>query len=267
VWNFSATEPALLCDSAIRGTGTTSCTSAPDFSGMFLAVAVLYLACAAIYVFRLPRLRSRPATRTARRNPFVGLPRRMRLLMAVNVLLLTVNTVFQIDIALYVTRQMHDTATFTGWLLGIGAALEVPVLANVRSLAQRFGPWRLMFVAAGCASGFFALLPFASTRLDLLALQLPNAFWTAVVFSLPVTMLQDGVGGSRGTVSALYTSSFKAGIMLGGTTVGLLTGWVGFSGVFRACAGLCVLAAALLLIGGRMGRDAGAPVPPNESAT
>ncbi|MBR7833474.1 sugar efflux transporter [Actinospica durhamensis] len=234
--------------------------AAHGFTGMFLTAGVLYLTCAAIYAFRLPRLRARPAARV-RKNPFAALPRRMAFLLIVNVLLLAVNTVFQIDIALYITQRMHDTATFAGWLLAVGAALEVPVLVGVGSLARRFGAERLMLAAACCACGFFALLPFATTRPALIALQVPNAFWTAVAFSLPVTMLQDGIGDNRGAVSALYTSSFKAGIMLGGTTVGVLTGSAGFTGVFRACSAFCAVAAVLLVIGMERG-----PRSPREKA-
>jgi SET family sugar efflux transporter-like MFS transporter len=222
---------------------------AHGFTGLFSAVAFLYFLSGLLCLWRLPNLSIERGPARKARNPLRGLEWRARRLMAVIVLLLTVNSIYQIDISLAVTRVLHFGAGFTGWMLGLGAALEVPVLVLIGSRADRFGFWRLLLAAALSAALFFCALPLATTRLELLLLQVPNAFWTSLVLSLPVTMLQDIARGGHGTASALYSSSFKAWIMLGGATAGIAAQWAGYTNVFWVCGALAAIAACLLVSG------------------
>lgn len=219
---------------------------AHGFSGMFIPVAALYFLAGVICLWRLPDLSVGSSRAAGARNPFRGLRRPAVILMAVTFLLLTVIGIYQIDISLAVTRALHLGTGFTGLLLGLAAALEVPVLVFIGSRADRFGPWRLLLAAALAATLYFCVLPLATTRTELLLLQVPNAFWTSLALSIPVTMLQDEVGGGLGTASSLYSSSFKAGLMMGGATAGVVAEWAGYVNVFWACGALSAAAVCLL---------------------
>ncbi|WP_030548291.1 MFS transporter [Streptomyces albus] len=185
------------------------------------------------------------------RNAFSGLTPRVRSLMAVIVLMLTVNSVYQINIALFVTKDLGLGKGFAGLLLGLAAALEIPLMIYTGARAERIGKWRLVTVAAVCATLFFAALPFTESPVVLLLLQLPNALWTAIVLSIPVIILQNAMSDRIGAASALYGASFKAGSFLGGMTAGAVAQWLGFTHVFWACAALSAVAALLLVTGGR----------------
>ncbi|MBR7826010.1 sugar efflux transporter [Actinospica sp. MGRD01-02] len=223
--------------------------AAHGFTGLYIPAGLLYFLAGALALWKFPNLRVERDEAPKAANPFRGLNRRARLLMIVIVLLLTVNSIYQIDISLTVTRALHLGAGVAGLLLGFGAALEVPVLIYFGARADRYGMWRLMLAAAVGATVFFSLLPLATTRLELLVLQVPNAFWTSLVLSLPVIMLQNIVDGGLGTASALYSSSFKFGTMLGGATAGVVAEWFGYSDVFWVCAVLAAVAACLLVSG------------------
>jgi SET family sugar efflux transporter-like MFS transporter len=80
-----------------------------------------------------------------------------------------------------------------------------------------------------------------------------NAVWTAIVLSIPVTILQDAMGDRIGVASSLYTSSFQIGILLGGATAGVVAEWFGFTNVFFVCAVLTA-AATVFLAAARPGR-------------
>lgn len=217
------------------------------YTGMFIPVGILYSLAGALSLWRLPNLSVRRHQSPGPRNPFRGLSRQAKTLMAITVLLLTAISIYQIDISLAVTRALHINASFVGLLLGLAAALEIPVMIFIAGRAERFGPWRLLLAAALCSTLFFCLLPLATTKPELLLLQVPNAFWVSLTLCIPVTIMQDSVGGGRGMASSLYSSSFKAGIMIGGATVGIVTEWAGYIDVFWVCGALSATAACILL--------------------
>jgi SET family sugar efflux transporter-like MFS transporter len=218
------------------------------FDGLYLTVAILYVVCGLLCLWRLPNLRV--DGREARtRNPFRGIGAKATLMMAAVVLLLAVNTIYQIDIALFVTKDLRFGTAFTGLLIGLAAALEVPVMMYVGARAARIGNWRLVLGAAWCATFFFGVLPLVHERWLLLVLQLPNAVWAAIVLSIPFTIIQDELAGRVGVASALYTSAFQTGIVLGGAVAGIVTQWAGYADVFWACAALTTCAALLLAFG------------------
>ncbi|MEV5985833.1 sugar efflux transporter [Streptomyces sp. NPDC052051] len=180
-------------------------------------------------------------------NMFAGVGRRTALLLGAVVLLLGANMMYQISLPLHVTQELGMSAKFAGLLLGVSAALEIPLMVLVGVWADRLGKQRLMCAATVCATLFFALLPLTHSRSALLALQLLNAAWAAVAMNIPVVMLQDSLPGRFGTASALYSSAFKAGMFLGGLAVGTVATWTGYTQVFWVCAGLTALAGLLSL--------------------
>ena len=224
------------------------------FPTLFLTAAALYTAAGALCLWWLPNLRVESGDASAG-SPYRGIGGQMLLLMIAVVLLLAVNSIYQINIALFVTKDLGFDAGFTGIMLGTASALEVPVMMYLGSRAERFGKWRLVTAGALCATLFFALLPLADEKWMLIALQLPNAVWTAIVLSIPVTILQDAMADRVGVASALYSSSFKTGIALGGATAGTVAQWAGYTDVFWVCALLAAAATLLLALGRGRGNE------------
>lgn len=179
---------------------------------------------------------------------FSGLGPHTALVLGAVVLLLGANSMYQINLPLYVTEDLDMSPQFAGLLLGVSAALEIPLMVLAGVWADRVGKQRLMLAATVCATLFFALLPLADGRLSLLALQPLNAAWAAVALNIPVVMLQDSLPGRFGTASALYSSSFKAGMFLGGLVVGTVATWTGYRQVFWVCAGLTAVAGVLAFL-------------------
>ncbi|MFC9928723.1 MFS transporter [Streptomyces sp. NPDC127190] len=228
--------------------------AARGFAVLFCTAGALYLAAGAVCLWGLPNLALSGEGERVRR-PYAGLGRRIWLLLTAIVLLLAVNSAYQIDISLFVTRDLGLDTGFTGVLLGLAAALEVPVMIFFGARAERIGLWRLTTTAAACAALFFCLLPLARSAPELIALQLLNAVWTSVVLSVPVTILQDAMTERVGVASSLYSGAFKAGILLGGATTGVVTEWAGFTNVFWVCAALAAAATLLLALGRGHGTD------------
>lgn len=253
-------------NSALRAVTSAAWIVGPPL-GFFLIEArgfgVLYAVAAALYAvagllcrWGLPGTARLAADEPASRGgAFSGVTVQAGLLMAAVVLLLTVNQMYQIDIALLVTEDLGYSAGFVGLMLGLASALEIPAMIGFGAVADRVGHWRLVVFAAGCAVVFFCLLPLAQSTVFLLLLQVPNAAWMAIVLSIPVVILQDALPDRPGVASALYSGAFKAGAFLGGAVAGVAASGLGFTNVFWVCGALALLATALL-VAGRTGAGA-----------
>jgi MFS transporter, SET family, sugar efflux transporter len=178
---------------------------------------------------------------------FPPLPARTWLLLGAIIALGVVNQMYSIDVPLYVTKTLHLDAQLVGWMAGLGAALEIPIMIVAGRFAERFGRLPLVIASAAGATGFFCLLPLARSAGPLLALQVLNAAWSAVALSIPMVMMQDEARSGAGAASSLYSSAFMSAGLLAGAITGVTAAVIGFGGVFWVCAALAAVAAALLL--------------------
>jgi SET family sugar efflux transporter-like MFS transporter len=218
------------------------------FTTLYLVAAMLYVTGGVLCLRFLPDLSSPARERRPVASPFTGTGPSTWLLVLAVMIMLAVNNAYQINVALFVTRDLGIDEGFVGLLLGAAAALEVPVMMLLSAYADRIGKERLLLAAVACATLFFCALPFVESRTGLMLLQVPNAVWTAIVLTLPVTMLQDSMPDRVGAASSLFTSAFHAGILIGGTTTGVVADLAGFTNVFWVCAALTAVTALLLLV-------------------
>ncbi|WP_329210825.1 sugar efflux transporter [Streptomyces sp. NBC_00683] len=226
------------------------------FGLMYAGAAALLLLTALLGRWFLPALPSPPGP-TAKDNAdgrssglrrvYATVPRRTWLLLGSVTAVNVANQIYLINIALYVTGELHLSAAPVGLMAGTCAALEIPLMITVGRLADRIGKMRVMAAALVVAVMFFCLLPVAGSVPVLIALQLPNAVWIAVMMSVPMVVVQQEVPGGAGTASALYSSTFPVAQLLAGAITGVVAAQAGYRNVFWFCACLVALALVLLL--------------------
>ncbi|MET8289500.1 sugar efflux transporter [Streptomyces sp. NPDC005132] len=225
------------------------------FGLMYTSTACLLVITAVLGRWFLPALTPPPAgAKIDNQRHRLGLlqimakvPRRTWLLLGAVIAVNVADQIYIINVALYVTKDLHLSATLVGLMAGACAALEIPLMIVVGRVADRLGKLRLVSGAVVLAIVFFCLLPAAGSATALIALQVPNAIWTAVVTSLPMVVVQREVPGGSGTASALYSATFPVAQLLAGAVTGVVAAQAGYRNVFWICAGLCTLAVALLL--------------------
>lgn len=241
------------------------------FGRMYAAAAALLLLTVVLgrWFLPAPPSPSRPSPedkahgrRSALRGALTTVPPRSWLLLGSVTAVNMANQMYLITIALYVTKDLHLSASLVGLMAGACAALEIPLMIAVGRLADRVGKIRIVAGALVLALVFFCLLPMAGSAPVLIALQVPNAMWVAVVTSIPMVVVQQEVPGGTGSVSALYSSTFPVAQLMAGAVTGLVAAQAGYRSVFWICAGLCALAAVLLLFR-RAARGAGEGSPAN----
>ncbi len=181
-------------------------------------------------------------------------PARTWLLLGVVLVLGTVNQMFNIDISLYVTKDLGHRPQLAGWMLGLAAGLEIPVMVAAGRAGLRVGRGRLVGLSAVLAAVSFCLLPLAASAVALLGLAALNGIWQGVALSIPMVMIQDEVPGGTGTSSSLYGAAFGAAAMIAGAVTGATASALGYGNVFWVCAALSAVAALGMLARHALGR-------------
>lgn len=176
-----------------------------------------------------------------------NLSARLWLLLGVVLVLGIVNQMYSIDIALHVTDDLRLSPQLVGWMLGLTAAVEIPVMIVAGRVAMRIGRGRLVGVCAIVAVASYCLLPLATSAAALIALAALIGTWQGVTLSIPMIMVQDEAPGGAGTSTSLYNAAFGAASMLAGAITGVTASAVGYGNVLWVCAGLSAIAALLML--------------------
>jgi len=157
---------------------------------------------------------------------------------------------------LFVSADLGGGVADAGRLLGLCAALEIPLMLGLGALAGRIRLRTLVLAGAACGVGYYAIA-FAATGLwQLYLAQLVNAAFIAAVSSIGIAYMQDMQPLRPGRVTTLFTNTFPIGAMLAGPLFGLAQQY-GFRLAYGIGAGLCAAGLLVLLLT----RPAPVPVP------
>lgn len=211
------------------------------FSFMYLASALAFLVCCAIVWRWLPSL-PLPAPLGDRPKVSSWRDRDVRALFIACTLMWTCNSMYLINMPLYITRELGLEERLAGLLMGTAAALEIPFMLLAGHYTARFGkrPMLLLAVLAGVI--FYGGLLSLTGERTLLMLQLFNAIFIGIVAGIGMSYFQDLMPGRAGVATTLFTNSIRTGSILAGAIAGLVAEWWSFHGVFVVAAGLAVLA-------------------------
>lgn len=162
---------------------------------------------------------------------------------------------------LFVTDRLGLDVLWAGIALGVSAALEIPALLIIGRLSARFSNRAL--IASGCLAGiaYYAAMAFVADPVSLVALQILNAWFFAIVAGVGLTLFQQIIP-RPGLASGLYMNTRRVGAIVSGPIIAFGSATVlGYQGVFAVCAALAVVALAAIALT----RPAKAAVPDPET--
>lgn len=173
--------------------------------------------------------------RTVRR---ARLPGRGWLLLGVILALGTVTQMYSIDISLHVTKNLGRSADLVGWMVGLTALVEIPVMIAAGRAAGRLGSGRLVGASAVLAVVSYCLMAVVSAPVALLGVAALTGVWQGVALSIPMVMVQQETPGGVGVSSSIYGAVFSAAGLIAGAVTGGAAALVGYGGVLWVCAAL-----------------------------
>jgi SET family sugar efflux transporter-like MFS transporter len=160
------------------------------------------------------------------------------LMVAAFVALQATNAAAVAVMALFTAGTLGLDVLWAGIALGVSAGLEVPALVLLGRLSRRFSS--LALIASGCVAGtaYYVAVPFVGGPVLLVAVQVLNAWFFAVVAGVGLTYFQEVIP-RPGLASGLFTNTRRVGAIISGGIIAAAPGLApGYGGVFGVCAAL-----------------------------
>jgi SET family sugar efflux transporter-like MFS transporter len=191
-----------------------------DFRYVYGSAAVLYLLAALIATRWLPPLEA-PAAPASDRTGDVRTPRALYVIVAGFVLLTTTMVLNVQAMSLYVSTELHGSVGDAGLILGLCAALEIPLMLGFGALSTRMPLRRLILAGGVFAVAYSALAATAHSVGMLAAAQVVNALFIAANSGLGISYVQDMMPLHPGRATTMFTNTFPIGNILAAPLFGL----------------------------------------------
>jgi SET family sugar efflux transporter-like MFS transporter len=208
-------------------------------AGIF-AISLVLIACALPSVARIEQATDKPVTQISGWQN-----KNVRMLFIASTLMWTCNTMYIIDMPLWISNDLGLPDKLAGILMGTAAGLEIPAMILAGYYVKRFGKRRMMVVAVAAGVLFYLGLIMFHSREALLALQLFNAIFIGIVAGIGMLWFQDLMPGRAGSATTLFTNSISTGVILAGVIQGALVQSYGHFAVYWVIAAISLLTLAL----------------------
>jgi SET family sugar efflux transporter-like MFS transporter len=220
------------------------------FTVMFMIAAATFAICALLVWFTLPSV-PRAEQSSTELNAAASAPiapvsawrnRDVRRLFIGSMLMWTCNTMYIIDMPLYITADLGLPENLAGLLMGTAAGLEIPAMLLAGYYVKRFGKRNMMLFAVAAGILFYAGLVVFKFKLALMVLQLFNAIFIGIIAGIGMLYFQDLMPGRPGAATTLFTNSISTGVILAGVLQGALVENLGHYAVYWLATLLAVAA-------------------------
>ncbi|GDN24361.1 broad specificity sugar efflux system SetA [Escherichia coli] len=166
----------------------------------------------------------------------------VRMLFVASTLMWTCNTMYIIDMPLWISSELGLPDKLAGFLMGTAAGLEIPAMILAGYYVKRYGKRRMMVIAVAAGVLFYTGLIFFHSRMALMTLQLFNAVFIGIVEGIGMLWFQDLMPGRAGAATTLFTNSISTGVILAGVIQGAIAQSWGHFAVYWVIAVISVVA-------------------------
>ncbi|HHL9120894.1 TPA: sugar efflux transporter SetB [Escherichia coli] len=203
-----------------------------SFTVMYLSAAVAFIVCGVMVWLYLPSMQKELPLATGT----IEAPRRNRrdtlLLFVICTLMWGSNSLYIINMPLFIINELHLPEKLAGVMMGTAAGLEIPTMLIAGYFAKRLGKRFLMRVAAVGGVCFYAGMLMAHSPVILLGLQLLNAIFIGILGGIGMLYFQDLMPGQAGSATTLYTNTSRVGWIIAGSVAGIVAEIWNYHAVF-----------------------------------
>jgi SET family sugar efflux transporter-like MFS transporter len=212
------------------------------FTVMFSIAAGIFILSLVLIAFALPSVArvEQPVTVALTQVSGWG-DKNVRMLFVASTLMWTCNTMYIIDMPLWISSDLGLPDKLAGFLMGTAAALEIPAMILAGYYVKRFGKRRMMVTATAAGVLFYIGLILFHSREALLILQLFNAVFIGIIAGIGMLWFQDLMPGRAGSATTLFTNSISTGVILAGVIQGAVSQSWGHQYVYWVIAAVSVV--------------------------
>ena len=165
----------------------------------------------------------------------------VRMLFIASTLMWTCNTMYIIDMPLWISSELGLPDRLAGILMGTAAGLEIPAMILAGYYVKHIGKRRMMITAVMAGVLFYIGLILFHSHTALLLLQGFNAIFIGIIAGIGMLWFQDLMPGRAGSATTLFTSSISTGVILAGVIQGALAQSYGHGRVYWAIAAISLV--------------------------
>jgi SET family sugar efflux transporter-like MFS transporter len=202
---------------------------------------------AALLVARwLPEVEAPAAAREGETTPPPRAPWQIYPILAGFVLIQTSMVLGVQAMPLFISTELGGSVGDAGMILGVCAALEIPLMLGFGKLSTRMPLRRIILFGAVCGVAYQAVAASATSVGMLVAAQVLNAILIAAASGLGISYFQDLMPHFPGRASTMFANTFPLGQILSAPLFGLAQEF-GFRLAYGLNLGLTALGLLLLL--------------------
>lgn len=213
------------------------------FTIMYLSAAAIFMVSLFVVAFSLPAVErieqpaDQPVTEVSGWKD-----RNVRLLFIASMLMWTCNTMYIIDMPLWISGELGLPEKLAGILMGTAAGLEIPLMLLAGYFVKRTGKRNMVLAAVAAGTVFYVGLIFFHSYEGLLLLQFFNALFIGIIAGISMLWFQDLMPGRAGSATTMFTSSITTGMILAGILQGAVVEYSGYHfPVYWVMAGLSLV--------------------------
>lgn len=213
------------------------------FTTLYLLTAGIFLIILLLSAILPTKRREILPVSTAGQATAVKLRKKIGLLFIDSVLMWSCSALYLIDAPVYITQQLGIPEQSVGIIMGVAAAIEIPVIILAGRYVNRLGKKPMLIVASGAGILFYSGFIIATSLWQLLFLQIFNALFIGIIATAGMFFFQSFLPERQGVATTLFTNSVSVGVIFAGGLHVFLTKNGQHEQVY-------IMAGALLLIAG-----------------
>lgn len=222
--------------------------SASGYIGLFLGTSVIFLFIAFLVFFFLQNQNNTHQSKKG--NGKISVPslksREVKYPFIAFVLLFAVNAINSINTPLFIVNELDGSYAQVGIVVSVCAGLEIPIMIALGALSSKITNHTLMILSCFIVGIYFLALTTATNSWILIAAQLLQAIFVAIVMGNGLSYFTDLMPNSPGISATIYSNGSTIGRLVGNLSGGLLATFIGFRFVNLVCL-LLVLISFLIL--------------------
>jgi SET family sugar efflux transporter-like MFS transporter len=212
---------------------------AGGFRYVYSMAAAMYLLAALVAIFWLDEVEAPAAVRPGEHPAPTGSRARLLLTITAFTLLMCPLTLGVQALPLFISHDLGGKVSTAGYILGVCAALEIPLMLGLGALSTRVSLRALVLGGAAAGVLYYGLGALTHSVWLLFVGQALNALYIAAVSGLGISYVQNMLPGQPGRASTLYSNTFPIGAVLAGPLFGLAQHF-GYRLAYVMATGLCL---------------------------
>jgi MFS transporter, SET family, sugar efflux transporter len=212
------------------------------YKGLFLGTSVTYLIIASLIFLFLPKRKVQINTKKKKMTDASPLKnRQIWLPLIAFIFLFGLNAINGINTPLFIVNDLHGTHSDVGLVVSISAFLEIPIMIGLGGLGKKITNHSLLISSCFIAIIYYTILSLSTHSWNIIAVQLLQAMFVAIVMGNGLSYFTDLLPNSPGVATSIYYNGSTIGRLVGNLSGGMIAQFAGFRNVYWVCLIIAVL--------------------------